>query len=81
MKKYQLLKSVYQPEVDSIKNIKKEMEAARKREDFTAWNALNQQFGVETTQLRAEIESEYSGVPFTARAQEGINRFWEVAFG
>jgi hypothetical protein len=81
MIKYDLLIRLYNKEIDSIKNLKTEMEAARASEDWTVWDSLNTQFGIETTQLRGDIEAEYFDVPFAATARQGVEKFWEKAFG
>lgn len=81
MKKYDLLNTLYNEEIKSIKNLETEMESAKERQDWTAWNALNSQYGIETTQLREEVEAEYSSVPFDGPAKQGIAKFWEKAFG
>ena len=81
MKKYDLLNTLYSEEIESIKNLETEMEAAIERQDWTAWDALNIQYGIETIQLREEVETEYSAVPFDSPAKQGIAKFWKKAFG
>ena len=81
MKKYDLLNTLNNKEIETIKSLEAEMEAAKEREDWTAWEAINSQYGVETTQLREEVEAEYSAVPFDGPAKQGIAKFWQKSFG